>query len=168
MIFCCVLMFTYLCPSKGHMCESNKSCPLREIGKMTKTYAWLTRQITTSYLFKRVFYHFSHNWPICDNPFQFQMFDLRFHLGALSSEALLGSQVCLESTAATFKEDSHSGFLWTIKDTSYQNFLVLDHFFLSTNICQDYFLLLKVHHSNLLALAWDKKKAMLPEAQMKK
>ena len=96
------------------------------------------------------------------------MFDLRFQLEVLSSEALLGGQVCLESTAATLKEDSHSGFLWAIKDTSYQNFLVVDHFFLSTNICQGYFLLLKVHHSNLLALAWDKKKAMLPEAQMKK
>ena len=96
------------------------------------------------------------------------MFDLRFQLEVLSSEALLGGQVCLESTAATFKEDSHGGFLWTIKDTSYQNFLVLDHFFLSTNICQDYFLPLKVRQCDLLALVWDKKKAMLLEAQIKK
>ena len=43
------------------------------------------------------------------------MFDLRFQLEVLSSEALLGGQVCLESTAATFKEDIHGGFLWTIK-----------------------------------------------------
>ena len=96
------------------------------------------------------------------------MFDLRFHLGVLSSEALLGGQVCLESTAATFKEDSNGGFLRTIKDTSYKNFLVIDHFFLSTNICQGYFLLLKVHHSNLLALAWNKKKAMLPDEEISK
>ena len=57
------------------------------------------------------------------------MFDLRFQLEVLSSEALLGDQVCLESTAATFKEDGHGGFLWTIKDKSCLNFLVFDHFF---------------------------------------
>ena len=67
--FCDVLMFTYLCPSKGHRCQSNKSYPLREIGKMTKTYAWFTCQITTSPLFKRVFYHFEYILHFIKFPF---------------------------------------------------------------------------------------------------
>ena len=64
---------------------------------------------------------------------------------------------------------------WTITDRSYCNFLYGDNITADEvslfclwcnvfcgNISQDYFLRLRVHHYNLLALSWEEKAALVP------